>query len=86
MSPEIETLTIAELAPRIKSGAVSPVALTERYLQRIEKLNPLLNAYITVTADDALAQAKVGGKRDQRGKIPRSATWYSSRNQGQPRN
>ena len=58
MSPELETLTIAELAPRIKSIAVSPVALTERYLQRIEKLNPLLNAYITVTADDALAQAK----------------------------
>lgn len=58
MSPELETLTIAELAPRIKSGAVSPVALTEGYLQRIEKLNPLLNAYITVTADDALAQAK----------------------------
>lgn len=58
MSPELETLTIAELAPRIKSGAASPVALTEGYLQRIEKLNPLLNAYITVTADDALAQAK----------------------------
>jgi aspartyl-tRNA(Asn)/glutamyl-tRNA(Gln) amidotransferase subunit A len=58
VSPELETLTIAELAPRIKSVAVSPVALTERYLQRIEKLNPLLNAYITVTADDALAQAK----------------------------
>ena len=68
MSPEIERLTIAELAPCIKSGTVSPVALTERYLQRIEKLNPILNAYITVTADDALAQAKVAEREINAGR------------------
>lgn len=59
MIPEIATRTIAELAPRIKTGAVSPVELTELYLQRIEKLNPLLNAYVTVTAEQARSQAKV---------------------------
>ena len=86
MIPEITTLTIAELAPRIKTGAVSPVELTELYLQRIEKLDPLLNAYVTVTAEQARSQAKIVQTRDQRRKIPRCATWYPCCHQGQPRN
>lgn len=68
MIPEVETLTIAELAPRIKTGAVSPVELTELYLQRIEKLNPLLNAYVTVTAENARSQAKVAESEISAGK------------------
>ena len=59
MIPEITALTIGELAPRIKTGALSPVELTEHYLRRIEKLDPLINAYVTVTAEQALVQAKV---------------------------
>jgi len=49
---------IAELAPRIAAGEVSPVALTEAALARIEALNPALNAFMTVTADRALAAAR----------------------------
>ena len=55
---DLEKLTIAGLAPEIKSRKISPVALTGLFLDRIERLNPMLNAYVTVTADDALAQAQ----------------------------
>jgi aspartyl-tRNA(Asn)/glutamyl-tRNA(Gln) amidotransferase subunit A len=54
---EIQSLTIAKLAPKIKSRAISPVELTRFFLERIERINPTLNAYVTVTADDALAVA-----------------------------
>ena len=40
------------------SKKVSPVELTELFLSRIEELNPGLNAYLTVTADEALADAR----------------------------
>ena len=49
---------IAELAPRIAAGEVSPVALTEAALARIEAQDTTLNAFITVTADQALAAAR----------------------------
>ena len=54
---ELETLTIAGLARQIASGKLSPVQLTRLFLDRIEQLNPAINAYVTVTPDDALAQA-----------------------------
>ena len=50
-------LTIFELAPRLRKGEISPLELTRACLDRIEKLNPALNAFITVTADTALAEA-----------------------------
>ena len=42
----------------IAAKDVSPVEVTEFYLRRIEALNPQLNAYLTVAADHALADAK----------------------------
>ena len=42
----------------IAAKQVSPVELTELYLRRIERLNPTLNAYLTVCADQALTAAK----------------------------
>ena len=50
--------TIAELGRAILDHSVSPVELTRAYLERIERLNPELNAFIAVTADAALAQAR----------------------------
>ena len=50
--------TIAELAPRLRRKEVSPVEVTRACLERIEKLNPALNAFITVTAESALAEAR----------------------------
>lgn len=48
---------IAELAPRIAAGELSPVDLTEQALSRIAQLQPRLHAFITVTAEAARAQA-----------------------------
>jgi aspartyl-tRNA(Asn)/glutamyl-tRNA(Gln) amidotransferase subunit A len=51
-------LSLRSAADRIRRGALSPVALTQACLARIERLNPSLNAFITVTADRALATAR----------------------------
>ncbi len=50
--------SILELAGLLRNRAISPVELTRDCLARIEKLNPTLHAFITVTADSALAQAR----------------------------
>src|SRR5450631_2330043 len=49
---------IVELAAQLRNRSLSPVELTKDCLARIEKLNPAINAFITVTADSALAQAR----------------------------
>lgn len=50
--------TIAELAGRIRQRETSPVEVTRECLRRIENLNPRLNAFITVTGQAALAEAR----------------------------
>ncbi len=50
--------SIAEIGPRIRRGDVSPVELTQACLDRIARLEPEINAFITVTADAALQQAR----------------------------
>ena len=49
--------TVAELAIALANKDVSSVELTQAYLDRIAQLNPTLNAYVTTTPDQALAQA-----------------------------
>lgn len=51
-------LTIAQAATLFRARQLSPVELTEAYLQRIERLNPAINAFITITAEPARAQAR----------------------------
>ncbi len=46
---ELAFATIEELAPLLAKKKISPVELTKDYLSRIERLNPELNAFITVT-------------------------------------
>jgi aspartyl-tRNA(Asn)/glutamyl-tRNA(Gln) amidotransferase subunit A len=50
--------SIEEVARLYRKRKVSPVEVTKLMIARIEQLNPKLNAYITVTAELALAQAK----------------------------
>ena len=57
-STELIELTIEEASRRIAARTLSPVDLTRAYLARIEALNPRVNAYITVLADQALTQAR----------------------------
>lgn len=51
-------LTLQELADRIRSKEISPVEATEATLERIERLNPRLNAFITVMAEQAIKDAR----------------------------
>lgn len=54
--------TIAELARGLRAGEFSSMELTQEYLERIRQFSAL-NAYITVTAEQALAQAEAADKR-----------------------
>ena len=50
--------SIEQIGKLFRKRKLSPVELTKLMLARIEQLNPKLNAYITVTEELALAQAK----------------------------
>lgn len=58
MSSELYFLTIAEAARLIQSRKISPVELTRALVDRIAAIDLQVNAYITVTADLALKQAR----------------------------
>jgi aspartyl-tRNA(Asn)/glutamyl-tRNA(Gln) amidotransferase subunit A len=51
-------LSVDELSPLLKAGKVSPVELVRACLDRIESVNPKVNAFITVTGDLALEKAR----------------------------
>lgn len=57
-SDELTQWTVAEAARQLAARSVSPTELTEAYLARIERLNPELNAYTTVSAERARADAR----------------------------
>ena len=50
--------SIQQASELLRHGSISPVELTTECLARIERLNPRLNAFITVTADTAMVQAR----------------------------
>ena len=54
--------TIAEVAPKVAAGKITSEKLTENCLKTIADLNPKLNAFITVMADEALARARQADK------------------------
>jgi aspartyl-tRNA(Asn)/glutamyl-tRNA(Gln) amidotransferase subunit A len=51
-------LSATELAALIRTRKVSPVEVVDAVLARIEKVNPRLNAYVTLTADEARRRAR----------------------------
>src|SRR5438128_1417813 len=64
---EVTQLSLGEASELIRSRKISPVELTKACLSRIDRLNGKLNAFITVTADSALAQARAAEGEIQRG-------------------
>src|SRR5712664_2271624 len=64
---EIFYLSVSELAKRIESKKLSPVDLTQAYLERSQKLGPRFNAFARLTPETALEQAKAAEKEIQRG-------------------
>ena len=55
---ELPYLTIHEAAPLIRSRRLSPVALTQAVLDRIDRVEPRVHAFITVTRDEAMRAAR----------------------------
>ena len=55
---ELLRMTISELAPKIRHGEISPVELTEAALAGANRLQPVLNSFITIMGEQALEQAK----------------------------
>jgi aspartyl-tRNA(Asn)/glutamyl-tRNA(Gln) amidotransferase subunit A len=66
-SEELFYLPVTELARRIQTKKLSPVELTQMYLERSEKLGPQLNAYARLTPEIALEQAAAAEKEIHRG-------------------
>jgi aspartyl-tRNA(Asn)/glutamyl-tRNA(Gln) amidotransferase subunit A len=64
---EIFYLSLSELAKRIEAKKLSPVELTQIYLDRSTKFGPRLNAYARLTPEIALDQAKAAEKEIQHG-------------------
>lgn len=55
---DLHYASLMEISSLIASGEVSPVAVTEMMLERIAKVDPGINSYLSVTADSALADAE----------------------------
>lgn len=57
---ELHDLTALEQGAAIAAGQISSIELVEHYLERAERLNPSLGAFVTLTADQARSQAAAG--------------------------
>jgi aspartyl-tRNA(Asn)/glutamyl-tRNA(Gln) amidotransferase subunit A len=68
LSKDILFLPVTELARRVRQRQISPVELTESYLERSRKIGPRLNAYATLTPELALKQAHAAEKEIAAGK------------------
>jgi aspartyl-tRNA(Asn)/glutamyl-tRNA(Gln) amidotransferase subunit A len=62
------TTSISDLAQCLRRREISPVEITKECLRRIEKLNPVLNAFITVTAESALVESHTAEDEILRGR------------------
>ena len=65
---DVTSLSIQDAAEQLRRKRISPVELTESCLTRIERLNPMLNAFITVSAESALSSAREAEVEIQRGR------------------
>lgn len=64
---DLTHLTMAGARDQLRAGEIKAVELTDAYLAAIERANPSMNAYITVTADKARAMAVASDERLQSG-------------------
>jgi aspartyl-tRNA(Asn)/glutamyl-tRNA(Gln) amidotransferase subunit A len=67
-SGNVASLSLSAASELVRARKVSPVELTKICLARIEQLNPILNAFITVTASQALADARAAESEIAKGR------------------
>ena len=70
MNESIAYLSASELRDRYRTKAQSPVEVTRAVLDRIDRLNPVLNAFTVVTAELALEQAHAAERAYAAGDAP----------------
>jgi len=63
-------LSAIDLAARIRNRQVSAVEVVESFLSRISRINPKINAYITVCREEAIAAARQADEMIASGKQP----------------
>jgi len=63
----VTSLSLSEASRAVRDKKLSPVELTKACLERIERLDPKLNAFVTVTAESALARAREAEQEIQQG-------------------
>jgi len=68
-SEALAGLTLAEASARLRTGAVTSVDLVNACLARIDVYNPKINAFITVTREQALARARALDAEQRAGKV-----------------
>ena len=68
MTGDIGFMTAAELATAYRDGSLSPVEATKALLERIARLNPMLNAYNLIDEESALREAREAEQRWHHGK------------------
>ena len=54
---EVAFAGVARLGELVRAGVLTPRELVELYLSRIERLNPRVNAFVSIRSDQALAEA-----------------------------
>ena len=64
---ELNFQSATKLAELIRAKEVSPVEVVEAHIQRIEEVNPKLNAFVTMTFDSAMEAARHSEQRITRG-------------------
>ena len=65
---DLRRLTIGDAAEMMRRGALSPVELAEATLERIDKLQPVFHAFVTVTAAHALERARQAEREMRKGR------------------
>src|SRR5450830_1366045 len=68
LGEDVFFLSVAELSRKLKAREISPVALAEGTLDRLERLGPKFGAVVTITRDRALAEAKAAERELAAGK------------------
>ena len=67
MAESLLQLSLAELSGRVRRREISPVEIVRETLERIDRLGPRLNSYITVTGEQAAAEARRAEGEIQKG-------------------
>ena len=82
MSSDLHYLSLDEVARRLKARKLSSVEATRAILDRIDRLDPKLKSYATVTPERALRGRRAPRRRDRGRQVARPAAWRADRGEG----